>query len=170
MLDKEKIFILSIKYTLEPLFEGWEGYDFSMFLQDAGDYLGISRQELDDAKTQVLCWQIAVNIIYHLMINNIIKFDKEPIEIDDFNENDKIKWRVNYIKRHLARFSPYGSELAVWYSFNDLTTTGMAFMASCINDNDEINDQKFIRNFIDYFEIKNLKEWIECPIIQVSNT
>lgn len=169
MIEKEKEFILSIKNTLEFVYDGWESYYFTMFLQDAEDYLGVAGKKIENPKDQILCWQIAINIIYHLMVNNIMQFDREPNEIAQLNEKEKIKWRVSQIQQYLASCNPYEDVFAEWYSYHDLTSTGKIFMSSSVNANDEIDDERFLHNFIKYFEIRNLKEWIENPVIQVGN-
>lgn len=166
-MDREKNFLLGIKYVLDQMYQGWSDAAFNELCNPASDYVGLTFENRTNVSLLFQQWQITVNILYKLIEAEWLVFNKEPDELVTLE--DKQKHRKQYVIEKLAKNDPSKCEQSSvsWFECYDLTHTGEAFMKLCDDEDEEIADQKFIHNFIKYFEIKNLKEWIETPVIQV---
>ncbi|HIT89581.1 MAG TPA: hypothetical protein IAC41_04085 [Candidatus Merdenecus merdavium] len=167
-MDREQKFLLGIKYVLDQMYQGWSDAAFDELCNPSSDYVGLTFENRSNASLLAQKWQITVNVLYKLIEAGWLVFNKEPDELVTLE--DKQKYRKQYVIEKLAKNDPSKCEESSvsWFEYYDLTPVGEIFMKSCDDEDEEIADQKFIRKFIEYFEIKDLKEWIEKPVVQVS--
>lgn len=123
------------------------------------------------SKLVKLYWQIAVNLAYHLVQGNFIKFNTEPEAIYSLKEEYKIKWRIeHYIKPLVASNPANKNQNGVWWQFFEITDFCEKFMIRSEESKIENANETFFQNIIDYFKIDNLTEWIEKPTLKIDES